>query len=89
MKKLLAMLAIAMQLTAAGLVYPTTMQVVNLDYGADLVTVQTATGFQYEFEGTEDYTEGDLVSLVMWSGGTKDITDDMILAARYSGYWIE
>lgn len=89
MKKLLAMLAIVMQLTAAGLVYPATMQVVNLDYSADLVTVQTATGFTYEFEGTEDYTEGDLVSCLMWSGGTDEITDDLVLAARYSGYWIE
>ena len=86
MKKLLATIA---AIIAAGLIYPTTMQVTDIDYNNDVVTVETATGFVYQFEGTEDYTEGDLVSCIMFSNGTADITDDMILSVRYSGFDID
>lgn len=85
MKKLLATIA---AIIAAGLIYPTTMQVTDIDYNNDVVTVETATGFVYQFEGTEDYTEVDLVSCIMFSNGTADITDDMILSVRYSGFYI-
>ena len=85
MKKLLATIA---AIIAAGLIYPTTMQVTDIDYNNDVVTVETATGFVYQFEGTEDYTEGDLVSCIMFSNGTADITDDIILSVRYSGFYI-
>lgn len=83
MKKLLAALAAVI---AAGLIYPATMQVT--DVTNDLVTMETATGFVYQFEGVEDYTKGDLVSCIMFSNGTADITDDMILSVRYSGFYI-
>lgn len=85
MKKLLAMLAIVMQLTAAGLIYPATMQVT--DVSNDLVTMETATGFVYQMHA-DDYNNGDLVSCIMFSNGTTDITDDIILAARYSGFYM-
>lgn len=80
MKKLLATIA---AIIAAGLIYPTTMQVT--DVTNDLVTMTTATGFVYQMH-EDDYEKGDLVSLVMFSNGTTDITDDIILAARYSGF---
>ncbi len=82
MKKLLATIA---AIIAAGLIYPTTMQVT--DVTNDLVTMETATGFVYQMKA-DDYEKGDLVSLVMFSNGTTDITDDIILAARYSGFYI-
>ena len=85
MKKLLATIA---AIIAAGLIYPATMQVTDIDYNNDVVTIETATGFTYEFYGAEDYTKGDLVSCIMFSNGTADITDDMILSVRYSGFYI-
>lgn len=82
MKKLLATIA---AIIAAGLIYPTTMIVT--DVSGDLVTMETATGFVYQMHA-DDYEKGDLVSLVMFSNGTTDITDDIILTARYSGFYI-
>lgn len=83
MKKLLATIAAVI---AAGLIYPATMIVT--DVSGDLVTMETATGFVYQMQA-DDYEKGDLVSLVMFSNGTTDITDDIILAARYSGFIID
>lgn len=83
MKKLLATIA---AIIAAGLIYPTTMQVTDIDYNNDIVTIETATGFVYQFSGTEDYCENDLVSCIMFSNGTADITDDVIMTVRYSGF---
>lgn len=82
MKKLLATIA---AIIAAGLIYPTTMIVT--DVFGDLVTMETATGFVYQMQA-DDYEKGDLVSLVMFSNGTTDITDDIILTARYSGFYM-
>ncbi len=89
MCKLLACIGLVLQLAAAGLVYPTAMIVTDVDQISDVVTVETATGYVYQFGGVEDYAEGDLVALVMWSGGTSDIIDDVIITARYSGFWVE
>ena len=82
MKKLLATIA---AIIAAGLIYPTTMIVT--DVSGDVVTLETATGFVYQMQA-DDYEKGDLVSLVMFSNGTADITDDIILTARYSGFYM-
>lgn len=84
MKKLLATIA---AIIAAGLIYPATMQVT--DISGDVVTLETATGFVYQFTGAEDYSENDLVSCIMFSNGTTNITDDIILTARYSGFNID
>jgi hypothetical protein len=86
MKKFLATLA---AVTAAGLIYPQTIVVTDVDYSTDVVTIETATGFVYKFTGTEDYCENDLVSCIMFSNGTADITDDMILSVRYSGFYMD
>ena len=68
-------------------VYPQTAQVSNLDYATNTVTITTATGISYSFSGIEDYTIGDLVSVIMDSNNTKDyILDDKILKVQYSGF---
>jgi len=86
MNKTLATLAAISALAASGLIYPATMKVVNVNNGvADLMT---ATGHLYQIEA-EDYVPGDLVSLVMWSNGTEEITDDAIISHRYSGFICE
>lgn len=88
MKKLLATLAIVGAVIASGVVYPDTMEIVGIDEESDTVTLATATGYVYQMTGTEDYIEGDLVSLIMYSNGTKSVLDDEILAARFSGYTV-
>lgn len=42
--------------------------------------------WEYTSEG-EDWAEGDGVALIMYDAGTPIIYDDIILSARYSGYW--
>lgn len=89
-KNLIAAFGIVSALCGAGLVYPATMQVTDIDYCRDVVTMQTATGYQYQFYGAEDYMQGDLVSCVMWdTAGDNDITNDIILAHRFSGFVAE
>ena len=97
MKKLTAialiMIMTAIALTASADLYPETAKIVNLDYDADLVTVETFTGFTFQFEGCEDYSEGDGVSLIMEDNGTELIFDDEIVMAQYCGWdlvnWME
>ena len=71
-------------------VYPQTAQITKLNYKTDTVTITTATGISYTFIGIEDYTIGDLVSVIMDSNHTKDyIPDDKVLKVQYSGYTIK
>lgn len=88
-KKAVVTLAAVVQIAAAGLIYPATMEVIDVDRAADLVTMETATGHAYQMTGAEDYDRGDLVAVLMWSSYTETITDDVIISARYSGYTVE
>lgn len=84
-KKMLSVIAAA-GLMAAGTIYPTTCIITTCDTQNDLVTMSTATGFLYQIEGVEDNAEGDIMSVIMFDNFTPDdITDDIILAHRYSG----
>lgn len=70
-------------------VYSDTMCVVNVDYETDIVTIADFNGFEFEFEGCEDWFEGDLCSVTMCDNGTPIIFDDIILDTRYSGWVYE
>lgn len=67
-------------------IYPQYSVVVNTDAQADIVTVECKNGQQYQFEGIEDWMEGDICSLLMDTNGTDIVTDDKILKAEYDGY---
>jgi hypothetical protein len=68
-------------------IYSKTCIVTEIDEANDLVTVSTATGLLYQFYGVEDNFEGDLVSVTFFNGFTpKNVTDDAIIAHRYSSY---
>lgn len=70
-------------------IYSTTTMVTNVDYDTDIVTIQTFSGIEYQFEGCEDWYEGDICTVTMYDNGTPDtIYDDEILQTRYSG-WID
>ena len=84
MKKLAACLALVMALASSCLIYPTTLEVEKIE--GDTLYLTTASGVRYELLGAEDYEEGDLVSAIMFTKRTEKITDDIIVAARWSGY---
>ena len=87
MTKTLTAIAIAAGLAAAGTIYPQTSIITNCDAQKDLVTMDTGTGILYQFYGVEDYSEGDLISCIMFDNFTPDdVRDDVILSVRYAGY---
>lgn len=65
--------------------YPTSGIVVNLDEKNDIVTVEDANGFLWEFSEVEDWAIGDRAAMLMDSHGTEKIFDDKILKVRYVG----
>lgn len=86
---LVALILTMVALTASAEIYPKTAKVVEVNYDEDLVTIETCTGITYTFEGCEDWTEGDGVSLIMEDNGTESILDDSILMAEYTGWTLE
>lgn len=71
---------------ATAELYPATARVISVDMDADLVTVETFTGYTYAFDGVEDWTEGDCCSLIMEDNGTDLVYDDAIIKAQYGGW---
>lgn len=67
------------------LIYATTGVVTETDTVNDVVTIEDYNGNLFQFEGVEDYEEGDIVSCIMYNNNTEDITDDVIISCRYSG----
>ena len=91
MKKLLililaiAIIACICSCGKSSTLYPETGKVVEI-YD-DTVVVETSTGNIFEFFGAEDWFVGDIVSMIMDSCGSTEITDDMIITVKYSGVW--
>jgi len=83
MKRTITAIAAAMALISSGTIYPETMKVTSIQGG--IARMEVTTGHAYEMDA-EDYEIGDLVSLIMYSNGTPEVTDDVILSARYSGF---
>lgn len=79
----IAAIATVAALIAAGTIYPETMRVTSIQGG--IARMETSTGHVFEMDA-EDYDAGDLVSLIMYNSGTPEVTDDVILSARYSGF---
>lgn len=79
-------IAYFLALVAALGLYPATARVVVLDRPSDLVTIETASGYRYQFSGVEDWSVGDFASAIVWNNGTECIDDDVIITVRYSGW---
>ena len=88
MKKLIAitLTLIALCGVASAELYPETARIFDLNYEEDLVTVETFNGQLFIFEGCEDYTIGDCVSLIMEDNGTESVYDDAVVKAEYSAW---
>lgn len=70
----------------AGGLYPQSFRVASVDYDADIVTLETSTGFLYQFGGVEDWQPGDYCGAIMDDRGTAEIMDDIIFSLRYTGF---
>lgn len=66
-------------------IYPMTAKVIKVNRKRNVVTVRQYNGNTWKFRGCEDYTKGDVVSMLMDSNGTENVKDDVILQVRYSG----
>ena len=92
---LAAVVVILMGFTVAGLwytaitaktevnIYPLLTTVTEVNRDKDLVTVEDNNGFIWQFEGADDWEEGDLCNCLMDSRGTEKIFDDEITMTRY------
>ena len=95
MKKMMILILILMVIApvAQAELYPMTARVYMVDEFTDTVIVETFTGFLFSFEGVEDWAEDDCCALIMDDCGTAEISDDLIISARYSGWelvnWME
>lgn len=67
--------------------YPSIGYVVDIDIDRDIVTVEDADGYLWEFDGIEEWEPGDLAAMLMHDNGTPDnAEDDVILSAVQSGF---
>lgn len=66
--------------------YAITGRVMAISAGTDTVVVEDYSGNLWAFYGSEDWREGDCVSLIMSDKATEEIYDDEILSVRYSGW---
>lgn len=68
--------------------YARTAKITEVDYDTDTVTLVDGAGRLWSFTGCEDYAVDDFVSLLMSDAGTpENCYDDVIVSARYAGFW--
>jgi hypothetical protein len=90
--KILAVLALITAVSGSiapqevGTEYPQGFIVTEVDHEADTITLTTATGYDYIWEGAEDWQEGDQVAAIMNDNGTPSIFDDSIICIKYVGF---
>lgn len=68
--------------------YPLTTVITCVDYESDVVIAMDFNGNMWEFEGCNDWIEGDVCSMIMNNRGTDVIYDDVIIDMKYCG-WVE
>ena len=91
MPKILALLAILITLTKAGIVYPQVLIVDAVNEQGDgqyTVSLHSAGGYRYETAtDIDDLSAGDVVAAILYCSGTpEDVQDDSIVTIHYSGF---
>lgn len=67
--------------------YPMTAVVTDFDFDNDLVIVTDWEGFDWIFEGIEDWQIGDICSMIMFDNNTYEyVEDDIIVKIVYAGF---
>ena len=67
--------------------YALTTVVAEVDRECNTVYCVDFNGEEWAFWGCEDWVEGDIASMLMYTNGTPIIYDDVILGVRYGGYF--
>ena len=81
-----AILVSASETSKSGNTYPKTTICLAVNHQTDVATVADCNGTEWQFNGCQDFEEGDLIALIMNDNDTPDnIWDDTVLTARYSG----
>lgn len=83
---LLACVAIMASAKSASNDYAMTCEVVEIDKDNNLVILVDANGFEWAWEGVEDWQVGDCAALMMNDNGTAEIFDDVILSMTYNAW---
>lgn len=69
--------------------YPMAAQVYAIDYAADIVIIETASGELFSYYGAGGLALGEIIACIVSDNGTPaDITDDIIIHAAPTGYSI-
>ena len=63
--------------------YPKTGHILYVDHKANLLLIEDPLGHHWLYEGTKDWVEGDLCSMIMNNNGTDGIKDDEIVMLCY------
>ena len=66
-------------------IYPRTMIVDEINAETNTVILVDSVGYEWEFEGVEDWEVGDICSCIMNTNGTENIGDDIIVDTKYNG----
>lgn len=68
--------------------YPLCGIVIEVNYAEDYIAIEDFTGNVWEWEGAEDWHEGDIAAMIMHDNNTEIIYDDIIMDITYNG-WVE
>ncbi len=66
--------------------YPCTFIVYEIDRDEDIIFLTDANGFEWEYEGVEDWHAGDVATAMMYDNGTPKIFDDEIIKLHFAGW---
>ena len=83
--KSVSLIALIFQLATSGIIYPMTTVVDTTNIQTDEIFFLDTNGNRWCRKEIEDWTKGDLAALLMFNNFTEDISDDIILSARYNG----
>ena len=75
------------QASSPETLYPTVMQVIDMNTQENVLILVDFNGNTWEWEGIEDWAIGDIAGVIMDNNGTSNIYDDEILILRYCGNW--
>lgn len=74
-------------LSTQNIIYPQSGIVTNVDYKNNIVTFQTFSGIEYQFNDCDDWIINDCVSCIMFTNYTDNVYDDIIIKYEYDGYF--
>lgn len=87
MRKIIEILLLLLMVCQSHYIYPATMVVTDVQHGE--VYLETPAGTKYHMYQEENWRIGDEAACIMFTRGTKERSDDVILQIRYTGWKYE